>query len=775
MHVTSKWLPSLLRCKMMINNFITTKTMKKLNWLMMLTAAFMLFAVACENEPVPDEPTPTPTPTPEIDDVTFEIEILDTTKTTMTFSVTPSELEADYFCTVMEVADAEDFTKDQYLVSAIYQDLTEVGAAQGLTFNEYMPTILDKGAIDEATFQGLAVDTEYYFIVFAVNASNNFRTIGDVAKVKFATATAPTVECTFEVKPTIENTSVFFDVFPSNKEINWHFMTIPYDMYEYYIVDPEGYQMSLEGFFQQYLNSEINQYAGAGYSTQQIIEALMPVGEKRLSAQGLVAKTKYAWLIAGITIDSDGAWISTDISVGDYTTGDVVPSNMTFEMTVTDVTATRASLKIVPSSNKESYCWMVGTYDGESTAEEVMQSIVNMYGGYLNQGAMLYRGVQDFTGVTPNTYKYKLDAPETKYYSIVFGYAGGITTAPTMVTFETLEGDDPANVEFNMTASNTTAYTADITLTTSSESVYYAVDITDAETFDEETITEELNESMDYVIEESLKGNPDITPAGVLATYYYRYPEMKFTATGLLPESKYMGYIIAFDTKTGHVARIVTFPDIVTTESLGGVSPIATLEGCFSGDQEAGAIFGDKKATAGRAIAVISYSNFEGARSLQTTSVEGDVSNAAGMSDTEVWALCMGYWKSCKVTAPYSFYLTDWNVEMTALVHAIDASNGKPGAIGRAYFKATAEEKKPISLLKELYDKANGTTSAAALPASLVIDETITLSEPTLTPVSFTQLTPEVMPAAAPAPVADVEALPEVVLLDRVSRLYLHN
>jgi hypothetical protein len=44
-----------------------------------------------------------------------------------------------------------------------------------------------------------------------------------------------------------------------------------------------------------------------------------------------------------------------------------------------------------------------------------------MYGGWMNNGAMLYKGVQDYTGGPNSPYKYKLDAADTEYY-IVAGY-----------------------------------------------------------------------------------------------------------------------------------------------------------------------------------------------------------------------------------------------------------------------------------------------------------------------------------------------------------------
>lgn len=70
--------------------------MKNFKWLMMLVASIMVFAVSCDDQPAPEPgPGPDPTPKPSLEDVTFDVKINSATKTTMNFSVTPSNLEAN--------------------------------------------------------------------------------------------------------------------------------------------------------------------------------------------------------------------------------------------------------------------------------------------------------------------------------------------------------------------------------------------------------------------------------------------------------------------------------------------------------------------------------------------------------------------------------------------------------------------------------------------------------------------------------------------------------
>ena len=135
--------------------------MKRFNWLMAAFAIFALAFAACKEtpepgpEPGPDGPTP-PTPT----ELTFDVEIGETTYSSFDFVVTPSDLNVEYLCLLYDVASADEFTKDEYLVSTLYQELTTEARANGMTFEEYMPEIVDRGILD-SSFTGLRPETEY--------------------------------------------------------------------------------------------------------------------------------------------------------------------------------------------------------------------------------------------------------------------------------------------------------------------------------------------------------------------------------------------------------------------------------------------------------------------------------------------------------------------------------------------------------------------------------------------------------------------------------------
>ena len=79
--------------------------------------------------------------------------------------------------------------------------------------------------------------------------------------------------------------------------------------------------------------------------------------------------------------------IATDVTTTTYTTGNAQAQDFTFEITVGEVEAMNAAIKIVPTDETATFCWMVAPWDGQKTATEVMDDIVAQYGNFMNNGA----------------------------------------------------------------------------------------------------------------------------------------------------------------------------------------------------------------------------------------------------------------------------------------------------------------------------------------------------------------------------------------------------
>ena len=683
----------------------------------MLVAMVAMTFAACqksqteEPKPGPDEPTA----------LTFEVELGEVTYSSVDYKVTPSDLEAEYLCILYDAETVEEFTQDKYLVATLLQELEAEARTEGMTLVEFLADYTDKGVLEDS-YTNLAPESDYYIIVFGVDPANNYEACSEVSKTKFTTTAAPSLDVTFTIETTVDGNTAEFKVTPSDNEVIWYFYTIPTGTFDYY-QSPDAYNMSLDQFFLYCLEQQINQLRGAGYDDNTILNAIFHKGALTLQAKDLTANTDYTNMVAGFVIDESGViTLASDVATSTYTTGEAKAADLTFEVSVTDVEMDRAAIKITPSDDKATFCWMVGAWDGAMTADEIMNEIVAMYGGWMNSGMMLYSGVQDYTGGPGSPYKYKLDAPDTDYYVVAFGYAGGITTAPVMETFRTLPAPDASETEFNMTASAVTPYSLTIGVTSSVASTYYTPGVCAPDEYNEEVFVSEVEAGIAEILEMQQAQDPNVTLAQVLGMYFYK-GNYTIDASGMQPETTVMGYIFAIDHKTGEVAKVQTFENLATTTKPGDVTPTVEFIGNYSGNEANGAVFGQPDATKGRAISVFKYSGFDGARSLFTTLL-GD--NLMNYTDPELWKAGTGYWDACSMSSPYTFYLTDWDYEYTALAYAVDATTGQPGGIGREKTMPTVENKRDIQELIDLVNELNAAEKASfSMPESVVIGEGI--------------------------------------------------
>ena len=663
-------------------------------------------------------PNEEPTPKPVAPQMAFEVEIDNVTRSTVTLSVTPSAEIGNYICVVEERSVVEEYTQDKFIIATVFQELTDEAASKGLTLEEYLPSVVDNGKIEDVTFSNLKLDTEYYVLVFGVDGK--YEACTELTKVAFKTLAVDKSDCSFDIATDVVDNSVTISVSPSDQELYWYLCTMPKSTYDYYVTDANGYQMSEGYFYEYFFQQDINSYRGAGYSDAQIIEALIHQGNQQLQASGLNENTEYYILVAGLIMDSEGIVICTDINKASYTTQNAAKSTMTFEIEVWDIKQMEASFRITPSNNNDLYCALVQPWDGVSTADEVMHQIVDQWGGWMSIMAD-DKGMVEHSG----SKAMKLPAADTDYYIIAFGYDGGITTDAYMKTFRTLPGGSVEEVSFTITASNISPYGFNMNIASSDPTIYYIPGACVPAEYDEEQYMQWEQEAFDYYYAGSKDFNPSITIAEVLDQYYYN-GNSNVMVSGLLPDTEIMAYIYALDNRTGRIVKTFTFDNVARTDTLGSATPDVEIVGYYSGDEEAGSIFGNAALSAGKAIIVVKYSELDNARTLFTSMLEGDCSNPMAYSDGELWTLASGYWSTCKTAQPYSFYTSEWNADMTALAYCVDTT-GKVGAIGRCFACATADNKSNIEELRALVNELNAATRSSSLslelPHSLVVNE----------------------------------------------------
>lgn len=661
-------------------------------------ALFALLIAGCTNDR--DDVTGGDEPIAQDD---FTVAITEVTRSTVTIDVTPAEGIGEYVCVVEEREKIEEYTREEFVIETIFQELSEEASKSGKTLEEYMPEVVEHGKLEKAQFSGLKIDTEYYVLLFGVDAERGYCASTKLMKVAFRTEAVAQSEATFEVTTEIENNSVTISVNPSDSDIYWYLCTMSKAQYDYYVTAEDGYKMSESYFYEYYFQQEINALLQQGYTEQQVVDALIHKGALELEAKGLQEHTDYYILVAGLVADSEGIVVITDVTRSEYRTEGAAQSSMTFEIEVWGIGQMEASFSITPSNDRDKYCALVAPWDGTTTAEEQMHKIVEQWGSWMDVMSN-DRGKVEHSG----TNRFKLPAADTDYYIIAFGYDGGITTEAAMKTFRTLPGGSLEEVEFSISAANLSPYGFTMNISSSDPTIYYVPGACVAGEYDEQAFISYEEEAFDYYYTGSQDFNPSITICEVLDQYYYN-GNCSVQVSGLQPDTEIMAYIFALDVHTGKVVKTYTFDNVARTATLGIANPTIELVGYFSGDEEAGAIFGDAAATQGKAITVVKYNDLDNVRTLFTTMVEGDCSNSMSYSDSELWSIAEGYWSTCKVSSPYTFYLADWNVEETALAYAAD-NTGRAGAIARLYTMPTAENKGDIEVLKELVEELNSTT-----------------------------------------------------------------
>ena len=334
------------------------------------------------------------------------------------------------------------------------------------------------------------------------------------------------------------------------------------------------------------------------------------------------------------------------------------------------------------------------------------------------------------------------------------GYAGGVTTEPVMETFRSLAAPDPESTTFQITASDISPYGFSAEVTPSETTTYYTVKFMPTEEFktlDFDQLTADINAGFDEMFATSQMFDPNTTVAQVLSTYYYKGVFLA-DASGLTPETACSGFVAALSVETGHVVKIHKFENITTTGKLGNINPSVELIGYWSGDDEAGQIFGQPDATRGKAITVVKYSGFDGARKLSAVMWWGEMTDVDQYPDASLWSQLKASWLEIDQSQPYSFYVVNWEEPQTAFVYAED-NDGNPGTFGRLSTLATAENKGDIQDLIDLVEQINATSkSSFALPKSDVIGKNTGL---TLNAKSFEAKVPVAKTVKAEVKVAE--------------------
>ncbi|MBO7313225.1 MAG: hypothetical protein J6U48_03235 [Alistipes sp.] len=719
--------------------------MKKINWLLSAMMLFALSFVACGDDPKdPVKPTPTPTPTPEL---SFELDVTETTISDVIFNVTPSDLEADYLSVVVEAKVVNSSESDAAIIKTLYDQIKAAAEANGTTFDAYMAERVKRGALENYKVGGLKSDAKYYLLVFGVDAQNSFATTSKLYYEQFETEAIQQSACTFDIKATVNLTTVALKVTPSNDNQLWHLINVPVDEYQKYTSADGEYGWTKDEYFQNYLNTEIETLKGEGMSNDEIGVKLFHKGMRTLNDSGLIAKTKYVVFAAAVDYVDGAAYVTSALKEVRYNSGEAAQSDLTFDIDVYNIENYSAEVRITPSDLNAEYYYYIGYIDSPKSSmkpADIANAAVTEYIYYWeNYTELKHRdpvtGVTDLTGEN----KVELNIAETEYFVVAFSFEpnptygtileetgeydtnpGTITSAPAYVSFRTAEQGDPMSAEFTITASDVGPYDFYLEIKADDPTIYYQPGIAYAENFDPQAAINASSSLLAQLVEMTMSGqSPKLTFWEALeeSLYnYYRNGDGKYYVANLEPNRDYIGYVLAIDAKTRKFARCVYSDVIATTTNIGNVTPEIELLGVYNGEHEAGTIFGDKELTAGRPIVAVKLKNLENATAAFTALSSDAYEDVASMADRYIISEFRGYWQElASLTVPYHFFIAEWDLAQTVVAYAQDA-NGHEAHVAKLGVTPTSSN--DIEELRGYVDAVNN-AQPKALSKSLVVAE----------------------------------------------------
>ena len=497
-----------------------------------------MLAVGCQPEPKPADKPNVP------DEPCFAFEILETSKTTVSFRVTPQAKAMPYVLMIVDKATFDTFDSVEAYVADDVAWFEEVAQSLGLTLEEYLETSLNVG-VKEDSAEGLIPDTEY--LLYAYHLTTSGVKVSDFEYKVFKTETLGHVDATFEVS--VSDVSYYeatVNVVPSSNNITYFVNVMSEERLAGFGEGAEAYTNHLIALRDYYL--------GMNATTEQMIANLCFAGQKSLTVSDLAPGTKhYAYAIG---VDGD-FFPNTEAFVVEFDTLSAESSNLTFEVDITGVDYDHVEGIVTPSNDTETYICSIQTAESltwYASDEEFMQVLISdlewWYGGV---EIALHTGVTDLS-------TYGGLYPETEYVVVCFGYNETPTTELFTFPFTTTEASgNPAEltVEFDIDYERLSHNTVYVTATPSVGAYYFMSYIS---TFDLEYYIDEYgsqdaaliafaNEEIDYGADFFWCSRAEYLAdmGAVMGRYTMMFNQLN-------PNTEYIAYAVAVDINSGDIA-----------------------------------------------------------------------------------------------------------------------------------------------------------------------------------------------------------------------------
>ena len=549
----------------------------------------------------------------------------------------------------------------------------------------------------------LEPSTDYYFAVVAANGD----LYSEIATVEASTLEA---ECTFELTVTgVTSEAIAWRVVPS------------VDTQPYYVAAlPASYASSSDEELHAAVLEQITEAAGG--SLEDYLSANMFTGTRTGSVAGLEPQTEYLLTVMGLSA-SDGS-LQTGIAKENTTTAEEV--ELTFTLSVSDITATTAHVSVVPSDNEATYVWLCQPSTNypdlsEDDADAIAEMYVTNQGAYLEQNIGLYTGSYDIQNFEVNS--------DSKYYLFAFGYTPGIgiTSSCELEAFETGHSIGPNEFEAEIVVDVATAKRLGFQVhpTEACAAIYYLPVILPKAEYSWEAAQDLAIAAVKSNYDLNIDFNPGYTMTDAVSSVCYRGSYDYFEATGLTPETEYVIAVVAMSNDGEPGNAEVTAEESTTVEKQSGAVFSNTLVGIYDGDEalEAG-LFENSALVSGNALAVFEVKiSEEAVHCYYNSNLVGNYSNPEeeyktdddlmSWLPTNPFTVEVEDHTTTHIIVPYKYYDIEY-YDYTFVTWANDAE-GVWGPVSRTFVQAVSTDVDPIEDLVELVNSLESSSAAPIL------------------------------------------------------------
>lgn len=585
----------------------------------------------------------------------FELEIKSFTECTAIVSVTPVNPDMSYLVMVVEKSFRDRFKSEEDMCEAMKAELQTNAEAAGLTLPQFLSKVLMKGN-QQLQLTGLNPATEYD--VFAVGMGYDGTLLTGMDEKVFKTEELEMLDVTFDIRYEIDGPFVEMTVEPSVQETAYFFNAMEKSQYDALGGD-------IAGPLQEALREEIALGVEAGLTVEQAVYQLTSYGKASLPMD-MNANTEYVGYAFGWT---ESGTINTEISVKEFTTGDIPPSDNRLEAEILSVNVNFAEVHVHTTNTDPYVLTTVETEKWQSLSDE--EVLAEFTSGKYGLSANTFSG--DFKGRITHL------SADTDYLVFVFGYrAGKVTTGLVRNHFHTLPSDLSGEMEFVFEVSNITPEGATVRVTPDPMNALYFWDTTSA-SMDEAEIEQMIDETVaHYVGLGYVKDRADyMRQAGTYGADVYAYDNFYSNAD-------YRPYAFGVDENTGERTTDIIFGETFTTAPPEYADIVMTLvHDRYYDGAEVAARFPEFAAAAGSAILPVQVKISGGtAHAYYYNVYRGDLTDEKEYPDKRITDVLIPY--GIQDEEKHDFILR-YDEEMTMVGVAMD-SNGKFSRMYRCKF-----------------------------------------------------------------------------------------